>query len=163
IFEVIMRLGPKTVLPQPAALPRRALWADRAVPGTGRALLGMIVLPMVLLALPVSAVAPKLSSTAPAGGQRGTELDLKLNGARLDDAQEIVFYSPGIQVLKFDASKTNSIKARIRIAPDCRLGEHPLRVRTATGVSELRTFYVGAFKGIDEVEPNNEPAKAQKI
>jgi hypothetical protein len=122
---------------------------------------------MILLGLasvsPVRAVAPKLNSITPAGGQRGTDIDLKLAGVRLEDTQEIILYSPGVEVLKFDASKTNSVKAHLRIASDCRLGEHQLRVRTATGVSELRTFYVGAFKGIDEAEPNNEPAKAQKI
>ena len=36
-----------------------------------------------------------------------------------------------------------------------RLGEHGFRIRTATGISEFRTFWVGAFPVIDEKEPNN--------
>ncbi len=112
---------------------------------------------------PVFATAPKLTGTTPAGGQRGTELEVKLNGSRLHDAKEIVFYSPGFEVLSLDASKTNSLKARLKIAADCQLGEHYLRVRTATGISDVRTFYVGAYTNVAEAEPNNEVGKAQKI
>src|SRR3954447_23340568 len=86
------------------------------------------------------ATSPKLASITPTGAQRGTEVELKLAGSRLDDTQELVFYEPGISVLKLDASKTNVVKAQIKIAPDCALGEHHLRIRTSGGVSELRTF-----------------------
>jgi hypothetical protein len=109
------------------------------------------------------AVSPKLNSISPAGGQRGTEVDLNFAGSRLDDLREIVFHTPGLELLKVEAAKTNSVKARVRIAADCRLGEHLLRLRTATGVSELRSFYVGPFPTVKEIEPNNDPKKAQSI
>jgi hypothetical protein len=38
-----------------------------------------------------------------------------------------------------------------------------LRLRTRSGLSDLRTIFVGAFPVVAEVEPNNEPGKAQKI
>ncbi|MFM9032434.1 MAG: PPC domain-containing protein, partial [Opitutaceae bacterium] len=38
-----------------------------------------------------------------------------------------------------------------------------LRVRTATGVSALRMFFVGPFDAIDEREPNDKAATAQKV
>ena len=38
-----------------------------------------------------------------------------------------------------------------------------MRLRTATGTSELRTFYVGALPEIKEVEPNSEFTQPQKI
>jgi hypothetical protein len=109
-----------------------------------------------------TATQPRLTSTTPSCGQCGTELELRLNGSRLDDAQEIVFYDPGIEVLKMEKD-TNSLKAQIKIASDCRLGEHHLRVRAATGVSDLRTFFVSPFPVLPEAEPNNELAKAQSI
>ena len=112
--------------------------------------------------LDLHATQPRLNSTTPPGAQRGTEIEVKLNGSRLDDAQELIFYRPGIEMLKLDV-KTNTVKARLRIAKDCVLGEHQLRVRTATGVSDLKTFYVGPFPTVDEVEPNDESGKAQKI
>ena len=55
------------------------------------------------------------------------------------------------------------VKVTLKIAPDCRLGLHEIRVRTATGVSEVRTFSVGALKELAEVEPNSDFAKPQPI
>ncbi len=97
------------------------------------------------------ATTPRLNSTTPAGGQRGTEVDVKFNGSRLEDAQEIVFYGPGIQCTKIETDK--NVRARFKIAPDCRLGEHQFRVRAKGGVSDLRTFWVGALPELAEKEP----------
>jgi len=119
----------------------------------------------VLAALTLGAIAnsPRLSSTTPAGGQRGAELEVRLSGARLDNSPEIIFAGRGIKVVKMDSVKTNSIRATIKIAPDCPLGEHQLRVRTAGGVSELRTFWVGAYTNLNEFETNNVQAKAHQV
>lgn len=106
---------------------------------------------------------PKLNSITPAGGQRGSEVEINLNGSRLEGAKELMFYSPGFEVVKLDTSKTNAVKARLRISADCELGEHFLRVRTASGLSEVRNFFISAFPNIQESEPNNDPAKPQKI
>src|SRR5947209_3799871 len=122
------------------------------------------LLPLALaFATLAQATSPKLNSTTPSGGQRGTDVDLRFNGQRLEDAQEIIFYSPGIEVMKIDAARTNGLKARIRISKDCALGEHLLRIRAASGISDVRTFWVGPFKTVEEVEPNNEIAKPQAI
>jgi len=123
----------------------------------------IIVCPLLAFATLAQATSPKFNSTSPSGGQRGTELELRCNGNRLEDAQELVFYSPGIEVLKIVAAKTNSLTARIRIAKDCALGEHHLRIRAASGISDLRTYWVGAFKTVDEAEPNDQITKAQPI
>jgi len=109
------------------------------------------------------AVSPKLNSISPSGAQRGTEIEVRFNGQRLDDAKEVVLYTSGISIVKMEAVKSDAVKATLRLAPDCRLGEHQMRLRTATGVSELRTFFVGALPVVAEVEPNSEVAKAQKI
>jgi hypothetical protein len=84
-------------------------------------------------------------------------------GARLSDAQEILFYSPGFSVTKLEVVNDSQVKATVKIAPDCRLGEHIMRVRTATGLSEMRTFWVGALPVVDEKEPNTDFAAPQKI
>lgn len=119
----------------------------------------------VLAALAVSAEAasPRFNSITPPGGQRGNETSITLNGARLDTGPEIVFIGAGIKLVKIDATKTNSLKATIHIDKDCPLGEHQLRVRTAGGVSELRTFWIGAYPNLNEFEPNNERAKAHQV
>ena len=109
------------------------------------------------------AASPSLGAVRPLGGQRGTELDLTLSGARLGDALEVIYYQPGITTVSIKKVNDNAITARIKIAPDCELGLHDLRVRTATGISELRTFSVGALKEVNEVEPNNDFAAPQAI
>jgi hypothetical protein len=120
-----------------------------------------LLIATTLVALPLCATTPRLNSTTPAGGQRGTEVDVKLNGSRLEDAQEIVFYGAGIECTKVEANK--EVRARFKIAPNCRLGEHHFRVRAKGGVSDLRTFWVGALPELAEKEPNNEIAKPQPI
>ncbi len=57
----------------------------------------------------------------------------------------------------------NHVKARIKIAPDAPLGIHDLRVRTASGVSEQRSFSVGPYKEVVEAEPNNDFAHPQVV
>jgi hypothetical protein len=85
------------------------------------------------------------------------------SGARLKDAQELLFYDKGMTVTKLEVVNDNQVKATIKIAPDCRMGQHAVRLRTASGISDLRTMHVGALPEIVETEPNNEFAKPQKI
>src|SRR5690606_34950408 len=43
------------------------------------------------------------------------------------------------------------------------LGIHPLRIRTATGITNLRTFHVGTLPETSEQEPNSEFTQPQSI
>lgn len=112
--------------------------------------------------LPAHAVAPRLTNILPPGGQRGTEVEVRFTGQRLDDTKEIVFYTPGLSVVSMEAA-TNRVKVMLKIAADCRIGEHSMRLRTATGVSEVRTFWVSALTNLNESEPNTELARPQKV
>jgi hypothetical protein len=111
----------------------------------------------------IRAASPALSAIRPVGGQRGTEVEITMSGARLGDAQEILYYQPGIATVSLAKVDDNNVKAKLKIAPDCKLGLHDLRLRTATGVSELRTFSVGALPEVGEKEPNNDFAAPQPI
>ena len=123
-----------------------------------------LIFSLVLLVCPTAwAATPSLGAIRPVGGQRGTEIELTLSGARLGDAQEILYYQPGISTIGIKKVDDNNIKAKVKIAADCPLGLHDIRVRTASGISELRTFSVGALKEITEVEPNNDFAAPQAI
>src|SRR5882724_12651504 len=77
------------------------------------------------------ATAPHIESLVPAGGQRGTELEATFSGERLQDAQEIFCYEPGIQVLKLNAVTNKTVTAQLKITTDCALGEHHLHLRTS--------------------------------
>ncbi|MEC8973057.1 MAG: PPC domain-containing protein, partial [Verrucomicrobiota bacterium] len=54
-------------------------------------------------------------------------------------------------------------RATIVIAADCALGEHKLRLVTATGISPLQTFWVSQFPNATEKEPNNGFAAPQAV
>ncbi len=105
---------------------------------------------------------PSLGGVSPRGVQRGTDVVLTFGGGRLDDAKEIIFYSPGFSVTKLEPS-AGAVKATVKVAADCALGEHAVRVRTASGLSEMRTVWVGALPAVAEKEPNSEFATPQKI
>ena len=122
-------------------------------------LIGSLLLPLA----PARAASPTVGGISPRGAQRGTEAEITFSGDRLSDAQEVLLYSPGVTVSKLEVVNNNTVKAKITLAPDCRLGEHHARLRTLTGVSELRTFYVGALSAVPEAEPNSEFDKPQKI
>jgi hypothetical protein len=111
----------------------------------------------------VRGASPSLGGTTPRGAQRGTEIEVVLSGAQLNDAQEILFYEPGIEVTKFEVVNPTTVKALFKISPECMLGSHRLRIRTATGISELRPFFVGALPEIAEKEPNSDFANPQPI
>ena len=105
----------------------------------------------------------ELGRLTPSGGQRGTEVELQLQGARLGDAQQLLLFEPGVNVVTLEPVPPNAVKVKLAIAPDCRLGLHAVRVRTASGISNLRTFSVGALPEIGEAESNSDFAQPQKI
>ena len=109
------------------------------------------------------AASPTLGSVSPRLVQRGAETDVVFKGERLDDAQDVLFYEPGITVVSRKAKDPKQFKARLRIAPDARLGGHVVRVRTAGGVTEARLLSVGAWPTHEEKEPNNDLASPQRI
>ena len=118
---------------------------------------------MFFLATRASAASPELSVVTPRGVQRGAEADLVVHGNRLADAKEILFYQPGITVTKLEASDAQHVKLHVQVAKDAKIGEYPLRIRTATGLSELRTLFVTPFPVVEEKEPNNDQAHANPV
>jgi hypothetical protein len=123
----------------------------------------LMIAQSVLFVSSARATEPQLRNVLPQGGQRGTTVEVQLTGRRLGDVEEILFDEPGITVAELKSSKDNRIEAKLTIAADCRLGAHPLWVRTAGGVSNLFTFHVGALPEISEKEPNSEFESPQKI
>jgi hypothetical protein len=120
---------------------------------------------IVVGAIPQEGVAadPALTVILPRGVQRGTEQVLRFSGARLNDAEGIFFYEAGFEVLEIKAADANNIDVKIRIAADCELGEHTAQVRTKSGISDYRTFFVGALPAVDEKEPNTDFAAPQEV
>lgn len=109
------------------------------------------------------AASPQLTNVYPPGVQRGQDQVITFVGARLKDAEEILFYDGGVKVKKLEVVDPQNVKVTIEVAKDCRLGEHIATVRTKSGVSDYRSFFVGALPKVDEKEPNNDFDKPQLI
>ena len=128
-----------------------------------RRLLSLLTATVLLAAvLPLSAASPSLGGINPRGVKRGAENVMTFSGGRLQDTKEIFFYSPGFEVIKLEPSG-GSVKATVKVLPTCRLGQHVAQVRTASGVSEYKTFWVGPFGTTPEKEPNSDFTKPQPI
>jgi hypothetical protein len=106
---------------------------------------------------------PLVRAMTPPGARRGGEAAIVVTGQRLGDAQGILFYEPGMSLVEIKPASEQTANVKLAIAPDCRLGTHGLRFRTASGVSNMFLFSVGAMPEANEVEPNNDFAKPQPI
>jgi hypothetical protein len=116
----------------------------------------------------------------PRGAGRGETVEVLLSGLYLEDAQEIVFHSPGIRCVALGGLEEigeetfahggkaqHALRATLAISKDCPLGEHWVRVRTRRFLSEHVSFWVGPFPTIREKETkpgeNDLPLKAEVI
>lgn len=112
----------------------------------------MGVLVSILPTLPSLAFTPTIGIIQPRGGQRGTEMTIRLSGDRLYEPQEILLYQSGITIsnLEKEGDQNKVVKATITIAPDAPLGEHLMRLRCKGGVTYQRSFWVGQYPTVME-------------
>lgn len=122
---------------------------------------------------------PRVSSVYPAGGQRGTTVEVEFTGGKLLQPKGVVFTNADkIKVVNISAvpadpkvaeSHGKVAKATIEIAPDCPTGLSLARLFTEYGIAEVVPCYVGALPTVAEGEPadksllNNTPETAQAI
>lgn len=98
-------------------------------------------------------------------GQRGTTVTVWIEGSRLESAEEVLFYQPGIRCTAIRLLETvphpqngeqkkvdsgEAIELVFEIAPDAQLGEYYLRLRTREKLSELLSFWVTPFPVVFE-------------
>lgn len=107
-----------------------------------------------------------IEAVSPRVAQRGTTVEVLIQGSCLKDPREIVFYRPGIRAISIESLPRlqnpiglahggrieDQVRCKFVIAPDCPLGEHPFRLRTATELTSLGTFHITPFRAIDENE-----------
>ncbi len=109
---------------------------------------------------------PRVKAIYPSGGQRGTEVEVSFNADRLEDARELLFDAPGfkaVEIIKPD-EKNKSVRIKIGVPSDAKLGEHQFRVVTDSGVSDLKLFYVTPFPMVEEAKAEgNEDLPPQPV
>jgi hypothetical protein len=128
-----------------------------------RSFRSLLAFALVMSASTLFAASPRLTIILPRGAQRGKDTELTFSGRLLADVEEIMFYEPGFSVKEFKPVNANSFKAVISVSPDARLGEQVCQVRTKTGISDFRTFFVGYLPDVVEQEPNSDFATPQVV
>jgi Bacterial pre-peptidase C-terminal domain len=106
---------------------------------------------------------PQISRVLPNGYTRSQEVEMEINGARLADAQKVLFYLPGIEQVSLTAENDSKVKAKLKISADCLPGLHSLRLASRTGLSNVIYFGVGALPIVNEVEPNSDFSAPQVV
>ena len=116
----------------------------------------------------------------PRGGERGTTVEVKIQGVELNDVREAIFYRGGIEAVEISAAKViphrslhhgarieQEVTCKFRIAPDCPVGVHAFRLRTARELTTVSTFRVTPFPVVSEAEPsrgkNDLPGQVETI
>lgn len=107
-----------------------------------------------------------IETVSPRIGQRGTTVEMTIQGFSLKNPREVIFYDPGINAVSVEQLPdlpqpielshrgliVEQIKCKFEIAPDCAPGRHPFRIRTATELTGVGTFHVTPFPVVVEDE-----------
>ncbi|MCX7419159.1 MAG: PPC domain-containing protein, partial [Planctomycetia bacterium] len=140
----------------------------------------LIVLVFIHTPLFAGPVQRHIERVMPRGGQRGTMVEVKIQGVELNDVREAIFYRGGIEAVEFSAAKEiphrclhhgarieQEVTCKFRIAADCPVGVHAFRLRTARELTTVSTFRVTPFPVVAEAEPsrgkNDLPSQAETI
>lgn len=132
-------------------------------------LLTSLLLLASLLFAPVTAANANDLYTAdtilPQIGQRGTTVTVRIEGSRLETAEDALFYQPGIRCVAIRQLETvpnnqngtpqkvesgKAIELDFEIDDNAKLGEYYLRLRTRKKLSELLSFWVTPFPVVFE-------------
>ncbi len=115
-----------------------------------------------VLAASLHGASPVLNGILPRGGQLNTDATLTFTGERLEDTEEVACATPEIKITGFKVEDKGKVTGTIHIEANCSLGEHLFRLRTKSGLTYARTFWVGQFSAQEEVEPNTLLEQAQE-
>jgi hypothetical protein len=130
---------------------------------------------------------PQLHMLTPRGGKAGTTVEVTVSGFNLDGVDSLLFSQAGIKAeliktpppLKTDNKNPRGgrgqprgmrgqqpspdVKFKVTIPAGTALGIHDIRVVGKGGISNPRAFVVGDLEEVQEKEPNNDVAQAQRV
>ncbi len=143
-----------------------------------------LVLTWTAVGIAFAASTPHLSYVYPAGGRRGTEVELTVEGLRLEGAVRVIFSADGIEghVVKMGPRIEDKRKKRptgkkrrpagekwyrgtlkARIGKEVPVGVYDLRLAGAAGVSNALGFFVSELPEANEKEPNDGRNASQAV
>jgi len=123
---------------------------------------------------------PQFTSVAPISGQRGTTVEVTLQGQNLNQVTEILFSGSGISaeiknadsqpLIQFNGQGISGkiptgdrLTAQFTIASSAPVGSQNLRLATANGVSNPQRFIVSDLPETVETEPNSTTDQANVL
>ncbi|HLX60417.1 MAG TPA: PPC domain-containing protein [Planctomycetota bacterium] len=118
---------------------------------------------------------PHLHGIFPCGAKQGTTVELEFVGDNFDAPKTLYFSHAGFgaelipEIKAAPAAKDKpEVKAapakfKVTVKPDVPVGEYDVRFVGKLGISNPRTFVVGDIAEINETEPNNEKAQANRV
>jgi hypothetical protein len=101
---------------------------------------------------------PRLNSVFPCGARQGSTVECAVAGADLTGATGLYFSHPGVR-----AAPAGPNKFKVTVGKDVPVGTYDVRVVAPLWVSNFRAFAVGDWPEVVEKEPNDDPAKAQRV
>lgn len=109
---------------------------------------------------------PYINYIFPAGGRRGQTVEVLISGTNLAPraaTTQVRLLGGGASARLLDSTNPSLVRVAIAIEPNAAPGPRELRILTRGGASNLSRFIVGELPEINEVEPNNDKAQAQKL
>lgn len=103
--------------------------------------------------------APAIDRVVPAGGQRGTTIDVKLVGKPGDGDLRVISEDDSIVFTPNEKKDA----ASVAISETSRPGVHWLRFSNADGATQLKPFIVGLIPEVAESEPNEKISEATAV
>ncbi|MEP6672618.1 MAG: PPC domain-containing protein [Chthoniobacter sp.] len=99
----------------------------------------------------------RLDTVFPPGGKAGSEVEVAITGADLEEAKELHFSNPGITAEQKDK------KFVVKIAPGVPVGVYDVRVAGLLGISNPRAFVVGDLPQASKTGVHNTPESAMEL
>lgn len=118
---------------------------------------------LLLAASTATAAPPSVESSDLVCGRVGHPFSFTLTGSRLSKPLDIIFYRPGVKLIRFTPVDDNTLKVELSSSADAPRGPHPFRLRTEQGASEVLQFHLVSSPVILQKSGNSSPGKAQPL
>ena len=126
-----------------------------------------IAVALVAGASQAMAQAPAVTFLSPSGGQRGSTVDVTINGGSLIGASAVWTDLPITATIPAEipnnGKEAGKVVVRMQIPADATVGIGGLRVVTPKGISNLRLFMIDDLQPVAENGTNKALAQAQKL
>jgi hypothetical protein len=105
---------------------------------------------------------PQLLSVLPMGAQKGSVVEVELQGEFLDRAESILFSTSDV-LARVKKSSFTRVFLEVRVSPKAEAGPSYFRVVTPRGPSNLLLFRISEWSAVTEQEPNDDPQDLRAV